>query len=360
MGDAGVVVIVFAVPVAVIVTTILAMLTPGDRYAAIGHHKWAWILICLLVPFGWLVFLLAIRRKLTQYPSSDDPPAVGLEVRADRMESWRGFFHALPAYAYLVFFFALPLIIVFVFSFASRGRTGRPMLEGWNLDGWTRLVSPLVRTIAVRSFTLAIFNTVICLLIAYPFAYWIATRANKRTRTLLLVTVLIPFWSNFLVRTYAWRMLLDHDGYITQIGEFTGLWGRTLFTVPAVFLGLLYGYLPFMVLPLYAALERMDWSLVEAGRDLYASGAKAFRKITLPLSRPGIIAGSILVFVPSLGAYVTPDILGGAKTTLLGNYIVTQFGAARNWPFGSALSGAILIVMLAATLLYFRSGARTV
>jgi spermidine/putrescine transport system permease protein len=283
-----------------------------------------------------------------------------LERRAERRESWRGFFHASPAYLYLTIFFTLPLIVVFVFSFASRGRTGRPMLEGWNLDSWARLMDPLVRDIAFRSLWMAVLNTVLCLLLAYPFAYWIATRRNERTRTLLLILVLIPFWSNFLVRTYAWRMLLDSNGYITQFGELTGLWGRMLFTLPGVFIGLLYGYLPFMVLPLYAAIERIDWSLVEAGRDLYASGAKAFRKITLPLSRPGIIAGSVLVFIPSLGAYVTPDILGGAKATLLGNYIVTQFGAARNWPFGSALSGAILIVMLVATILYFRSGERTV
>ncbi len=283
-----------------------------------------------------------------------------LERKAERRESWRGFLHAVPAYVYLIFFFVLPLVIVFVFSFASRGRTGRPNLEGWNLDGWSKLTDPLVSTIVGRSLVVAVVNTVLCLIIGYAFAYWIATRPNPRTRTLLLVLVLIPFWSNFLVRTYAWRMLLDSDGYITQLGEFTGLWGRTLFTLPAVFLGLLYGYLPFMVLPLYAAIERIDWSLVEAGRDLYASGTRAFLKITLPLSRPGIIAGSILVFIPSLGAYVTPDILGGAKTTLLGNFIVTQFGAARNWPFGSALSGAILIVMLLATILYFRSGARTV
>jgi spermidine/putrescine transport system permease protein len=283
-----------------------------------------------------------------------------LERRARRRESWRGFLHAAPAYVYLTLFFTLPLLIVFVFSFASRSRTGRPELEGWNVDSWTRLAEPLVRTIVVRSFTMAIFNTVLCLLIAYPFAYWIATRARQSTRTLLLVAVLIPFWSNFLVRTYAWRMLLDSDGYITQLGEATGLWGRMLFTAPAVFIGLVYGYLPFMVLPLYAALERMDWSLVEAGRDLFASGPKAFQKITLPLSKPGIIAGSILVFIPSLGAYVTPDILGGAKTTLLGNYIVTQFGAARNWPFGSALSGAVLFVMLIATIAYFRTGGRTV
>ncbi len=282
-----------------------------------------------------------------------------LERRARRRDAWRGFFHAAPAFLYLTLFFTLPLIIVFVFSFASRGRTGRPLLEAWNIDSWTRLFEPLVRTIAVRSFWLAVLNTALCLLVGYPFAYWIATRRKQATRNILLVAVLIPFWSNFLVRTYAWRMLLDSDGYITQFGEMTGLWGRLLFTVPAVFLGLLYGYLPFMVLPLYAAIERLDWSLVEAGRDLYASGAAAFRRITLPLSRPGIIAGSILVFIPSLGAYVTPDILGGAKTTLLGNYIVTQFGAARNWPFGSSISGAILIVMLAVTVFYFRSGGRT-
>ena len=283
-----------------------------------------------------------------------------LERKSQRRESWRGFFHAVPAYVYLLLFFVLPLIIVFVFSFASRGPTGKPILDGWNTDSWTRITEPLVSTIVTRSVLIAVLNTVLCLLIGYQFAYWIATRAKQSTRTLLLILVLIPFWSNFLVRTYAWRMLLDSDGYITQLGELTGLWGRMLFTVPAVFLGLLYGYLPFMVLPLYAAIERIDWSLVEAGRDLYASGLKAFVRITLPLSRPGIIAGSILVFIPSLGAYVTPDILGGAKTTLLGNFIVTQFGSARNWPFGSALSGAILIVMLLATIVYFRTGGKTV
>jgi spermidine/putrescine transport system permease protein len=282
-----------------------------------------------------------------------------LEQKAKSRESWRGFFHAAPAYVYLTFFFTLPLLVVFIFSFASRGRTGRPLLEGWNLDSWARLFDPLIRTIAIRSFWLAFFNTVVCLLVAYPFAYWIATRKKQSTRYFLLILVLIPFWSNFLVRTYAWRILLGNDGYITQLGEATGLWGRMLFTAPAVFLGLLYGYLPFMVLPLYAAIERLDWSLVEAARDLYASGAMAFRKVTLPLSRPGIIAGSILVFVPSLGAYVTPDILGGAKTTLLGNYIVTQFGSARNWPFGAALSSAILMIMLIVTIIYFRTGGRT-
>lgn len=282
-----------------------------------------------------------------------------LERKAEKDEERRGLFAALPSYVYLIFFFALPLVVVFIFSFASRSRTGRPVLEDWNLDSWAAMFDPLVAGIAWRSLWLAAVNTILCLLIGYPFAYWIATRRHATTRNILLVLVLIPFWSNFLVRTYAWRTLLDADGLITRFGEMTGLWGQMLFTLPAVFIGLLYGYLPFMVLPLYAAIERIDWSLVEAARDLYASGTDAFRKVTLPLSRPGIIAGSILVFIPSLGAYVTPDILGGARSTLLGNYIVGQFGAARNWPFGAAMSSTILIVMLIAAIYYFRSGART-
>lgn len=282
-----------------------------------------------------------------------------LEARAEKEKARRGLLTALPSYLYLISFFAIPLMMVFVFSFASRSRTGTPILDDWNLDSWARLFDPLVANLAWRSLWLAVVNTVLCLLIGYPFAYWIATRRKPTTRNILLVLVLIPFWSNFLVRTYAWRTLLDNDGLITQLGEATGLWGQLLFNLPAVFIGLLYGYLPFMVLPLYAAIERIDWSLVEAARDLYASGGDAFRQVVLPLSRPGIVAGSILVFVPSLGAYVTPDILGGPNTTLIGEYIVTQFGAARNWPFGAALSSGILIVMLIATIYYFRSGGKT-
>lgn len=293
----------------------------------------------------------------TEHESVEVYPA--LEARAEKEKARRGLLTALPSYLYLISFFAIPLVMVFVFSFASRSRTGTPILDNWNFDSWARLFDPLVANLAWRSLWLAVVNTVLCLLIGYPFAYWIATRRKPTTRNILLVLVLIPFWSNFLVRTYAWRTLLDNDGLITQLGETTGLWGQLLFNLPAVFIGLLYGYLPFMVLPLYAAIERIDWSLVEAARDLYASGGDAFRQVVLPLSRPGIVAGSILVFVPSLGAYVTPDILGGPNTTLIGEYIVTQFGAARNWPFGAALSSAILIVMLIATIYYFRSGGKT-
>ena len=293
----------------------------------------------------------------------EDPPSETanpeLEKRAARAEGWRGFFIALPTYAYLIAFFVLPLIIIVVFSFTERSRTGKPVLGEWTIEWWAKLAEPLVRAVALRSVWLALLNTVICLLIGYPFAYWIATRRSAIMRNALLVLVLIPFWSNFLVRTYAWRTLLDSNGLVTQVGEWTGLWGKMLFTEPAVFIGLLYGYLPFMVLPLYAAIEHLDWNLVEAARDLYATPWKAFRKVTLPLSKPGIIAGSILVFIPSLGAYVTPDLLGGSKTTLLGNYIVSQFKAGRNWPFGATLSVTILAVMMVATIIYFRKGGRT-
>ena len=281
-----------------------------------------------------------------------------LEAAATRAESRRGFLIALPSYAYLVVFFATPLVIVFVTSFATRSSTGRTLYQDWNLDSYRRLLDPLVREVALRSVVLAVVTTVVCLLLAYPFAYFIATR-SPAVRNLLLVFVMIPFWSNFLVRTYAWRVILGSEGPLSQLSQALG--GepiRLLFTNWAVLIGLVYGYLPFMVLPLYAAIERMDWSLVEAARDLYASGWAAFRKVTWPISLPGVVAGSILVFIPSLGAYVTPAILGGARTTLLGDYIVSQFLAARNWPFGSALSFAIMAVMLGATLVYFRTGGR--
>lgn len=281
------------------------------------------------------------------------------EAANEKLKERRGLLMALPAYIYLSLFFALPLLIVVVYSFATRNRTGGTDLSGWNLDSYAKLGEPIVRDILFRSLFLAILTTVICLLLAYPFAYFLATR-KETTRNLMLVFVMIPFWSNFLVRNYAWRVLLGNDGPVSQLTEGIGLGETTiLFTPTAVVLGLVYGFLPFMILPMYAAIERMDWSLIEASRDLGATGFQTFRKITFPLSMPGVIAGSILVFIPSLGAYVTPEILGGAKTTLLGSYIVTQFLTARNWPVGASVSTVLMVVMLAATLVYFRKGGRT-
>jgi spermidine/putrescine transport system permease protein len=281
------------------------------------------------------------------------------ERAAAKAESRRGFLIALPAYAYLVLFFAIPLVIVAIYSFGTRNRFGDTELSGWNLDAYRKLTEPLLRDILFRSLWLAIITTVICLVVAYPFAYFLATR-TPTVRNIMLVFVMIPFWSNFLVRNFAWRVILGTDGPLSKTTSALGLGDtRILFTPTAVVLGLVYGFLPFMILPLYAAIERIDLGLVEASRDLYASGWQTFRRVLLPLSMPGVIAGSILVFIPSLGAYVTPEILGGAKSTLLGSYIVTQFLTARNWPVGASLSFTLTVIMLFATILYFRKGGRT-
>lgn len=266
-----------------------------------------------------------------------------------------------PASIYLIFFFVIPLGIVFVYSFLRRGAYGQLIWE-FTLSNYVRVFDPLYLSIFWRSVLLALAATVGSLLLAYPFAYYIARRPSARTRNLLLVLVMIPFWTNFLIRTYAWRVILGGDGPINSFLLWTGLINEPLtllFTDTAVLLGLIYGYLPFMVLPLYAAIERLDFSLMEAASDLYANGWNAFRKVLLPLSMPGVIAGSILVFIPSLGAFVTPDLLGGAKTVMIGNLIQGQFLTARDWPFGSAISMILMAAVLGATLIYFRQGGRT-
>lgn len=278
-----------------------------------------------------------------------------LSARAERR---RGALLAAPSFAYMVLFFAVPLVIVLVYSFATRTSTGSTSLSDWNLEAYRKLGEPIVRNVVVRSLVLAAITTTICLVVAYPFA-WLCAMSTPTVRNLLLVAVMIPFWTNFLVRNYAWRLLLSAGGPISSFTEAIGL-GETslLFTKTAVVIGLVYAYLPFMILPLYASIDRLDRRLIEAGRDLYASGPQTFRRIILPLTMPGVIAGSILVFVPSMGAYVTPELLGGGKETLLGSYIVTQFLTARNWPVGASLSFVLMAVMLVSTIIYFRSGGK--
>ncbi|MCB0080936.1 MAG: ABC transporter permease [Caldilineaceae bacterium] len=266
-----------------------------------------------------------------------------------------------PTALYLVLFFVFPLLIVFVYSFLKRGVYGQLVWE-FNVLNYVRVFDTLYLSILWRSFVLALLNTLVCLVLAYPFAYYIARVENARTRNLLLVLIMVPFWTNFLIRTYAWRVILANDGPINLILLNTGLISQPLqliFTNFAVVVGLVYGYLPFMVLPLYAAIERIDFSLMEAASDLYANGWQAFRKVLFPLSMPGVIAGSILVFIPSLGAFVTPDLLGGAKTVMIGNLIQGQFLTSRDWPFGSAFSVLLMLMVLGATLIYFRKGGRT-
>ena len=266
------------------------------------------------------------------------------ERTAARQSARRGLAIGLPPLLTMTVLFVIPLGIVAMYSFATRGRTGRTVLADWNLAGYQRLAEPLVLQVVGRSLAYA----------GYPFAYWLTTLPTRR-RAILLVLVMLPFWSNLLVRTYAWRVLLASDGPIVTALATLGLDEvRLLFTPFAVILGLVYGYLPFMVLPLYATLDRLDIRLVEAARDLGANGWEAFRTVTWPLSRPGVVAGSVLVMVPTFGAYVTPELLGGSRTTLVGSFVVRQFLSARDWPFGSALSIAILLLMTLATAVHFR------
>ncbi len=271
-----------------------------------------------------------------------------------------------PAALWLGIFFMFPLFLMFVVSLGERSSTGT-VVYTFTLQNYARFFGRiggrfLYLLIFWRSLWLAIVNTVLCLLFGYPLALWIARQPERRRNTYMLL-VMIPFWTNFLVRTYAWMVILRDTGLInTVLVDMLG-WAekplRLLYTPGAVFMGLFYGYLPFMVLPLYASIERMDWTLVEAAQDLGANTWRVFWEVVRPLTMPGIIAGSILVFIPSVGAYVTPDLLGGAKVTMVGNLLQQQFLVVRDWPFGSAVGFILMILMLVATMVYFRTGART-
>ena len=263
----------------------------------------------------------------------------------------------IPAGGWLFIFFIAPLLIVLVYSFLERGTYGG---VEWifTLENFQRVFDMLYFSTFISSAKIALMTTVIAMLVGYPIAYFIATRPEKSRGTLLMM-LMIPFWTNFLIRTYAWLTLLrTNTGLINVtlmnlgiIDDPLPIFGNTF----AIVLGLVYGWLPDMILPIYAALDRLDHSLVEAAEDLYASGWKTIFRVIFPLSLPGVIAGSMLVFIPSLGAFVTPAILGGGKTLMIGNVISNQFLAAHDWPFGSALSMLMMGFMLIATLIYFRS-----
>lgn len=265
-----------------------------------------------------------------------------------------------PATVWLVTFFIAPLFIVITYSFLERGTYGGVEWQ-FTLENFRRVFDPLYLGTFFRSVYIALTTTFFCLLLGYPLAYFISTRPAKRRNTLILA-LMIPFWTNFLIRTYAWLTLLrTNTGLINVtlmnlgiIDQPLPLFGNDF----AIVLGLVYGWLPDMVLPIYAALERLDRRLIEAASDLYAPGNKVFWRVIWPLSLPGVVAGSMLVFIPSLGAFVTPAILGGGKSLLIGNIISNQFLAAHDWPFGAGLSTLMMSLMLLATLIYFRSTAR--
>ncbi|MEG3896684.1 MULTISPECIES: ABC transporter permease [unclassified Microcoleus] len=260
-----------------------------------------------------------------------------------------------PATAWLLVFFILPVLIVLLYSFLERGTYGG-VTWIFTLSNYQRLFSGLFLGVIGRSLWLAFLTTAACLLVGYPLAFFIATR-SPRWRNALLLLVIIPFWTNFLVRTYAWIILLRSEGVVNTALQSLQIISEPLnllFTPLAVAIGLIYGYLPFMVLPLYSSIERFNFVLVEAAQDLGANDIRTFWRVFLPLTTRGIVAGSILVFVPAVGAFITPDILGGSKTVMVGNLIQNQFMKARDWPFGSALSMLLTAIVLIPVLIYFR------
>lgn len=251
-----------------------------------------------------------------------------------------------PAAALLVATVAVPFAILAGYAFRSRGAYGG-VVPPWTLENWLRLADPLYLGILARSFAVAAVSTGVCLVLAFPLAVSI-TRAGRR-KNLLLALVMLPFWTSLLIRTYAWMFLLRDTGLVNALLMRAGLISEPLpllYNWGAVVLGLVYAHLPFMVLPLYAALERQEPNVLEAAADLGAREWQAFRRVTLPLAAPGIRAGVLLVFIPCLGTYLIPDLLGGGKTILAGTLIQNQFTAARDWPFGAALSLALMAVVL--------------
>ncbi len=276
-----------------------------------------------------------------------------------------------PALLVLAFAASGPLLIVLVYSFISSGEYGGVVWK-FSTDAWFNVVfhrDIFDGTLALadahliilwRSIKLSFFTTVTTLAIGFPTAYFIATRPRK-TRNIWLFLITIPFWTNLLIRTFAILEVIRNEGLINIGLQTFGAIDRPiqmLYTDFAIMVGMTYVYLPLMVLPLYASMERLDFNLVEAAYDLYATRNKVLRRVIIPLVKPGIIAGSILVFIPSLGAFVTPRVLGGGKKMMLGNLIELQFGAGRNWPLGAALSITLLSIVMIALLIYVRTTQR--
>ncbi len=257
-----------------------------------------------------------------------------------------------PGTFWLTLFFLVPIGIMLVYSFMPRGIYGG-VVSGFTVEHYARFFDPLYLQILVRTFIWSIAATAICLLMGYPVAYLIAM--SGKWKNFLMFLVVLPFWTSFLVRTFAMIFLMRDTGLINSLLVSLGMQPITMLYTPfAVMTGLVYGFLPFMVLPIYASLEKLDLSLLEAAEVLGAKPAARFFKVTLPLSMPGVVAGSLLVFIPALGSFLTSDLLGGAKQVMIGNLIQNQFSTARNWPFGSAASFIVMALVLVAVMWYLR------
>jgi spermidine/putrescine transport system permease protein len=293
------------------------------------------------------------------------------EERLQKQSARNGWLLSAPALLLLMVAAIGPLIIIIIYSFLTPGQYGNVVWE-FSLDGWIGMLftrdifdgtlglADAHLSIFWRSVSLSLMTTAATFALGFPTAWFIATRP-ARQRGLWLFLITIPFWTNLLIRTFAIMEVIRQEGVLNTFLLWTGVIDKPLaiiYTDTAVLIGMAYVYLPLMVLPLFAAIDRFDMRLLEAGYDLYASRWQVLRRVILPIVKPGIIAGSILVFVPSLGAYVTPRVLGGGKNMMIGNFIELQFLAGRNWPLGAALSVTLLVIVTVALLIYVRAANR--
>ena len=286
------------------------------------------------------------------------PPLVRRPLAVRAREKVGAFALVLPGVAWLALFFLVPLVIIFVVSLGTRDASGNNVvLDHLGFQNYADATRPEYLPAFANSVRYAFVTTVLALGLGYPIAYWIS-RYGGRRKVLLLILVMLPFWTSYLIRTYAWMIILRDNGVLNGILRAVGLIDEPIVllnTDISVILGMTYGFLPFAILPLFVSIDRLDQNLVHAARDLYASGRAAFLHVTLPLTMPGVIAAAILTFIPAMGDYVTPDLLGGAQTTTAAKLVQVLFTTGNNWPYGSALAFILMVITLAGTLLALRS-----
>jgi len=289
-------------------------------------------------------------------------PAVVRRPRASLVERLTGAIFVLPGVIWLTIFFLAPLVIILVVSLGSRDAGGHVTLANPGLQNYLKATRPEYLPAFANSLRYAGITTILSIAIGYPIAYWIS-RYGGRHKVLLLILVMLPFWTSYLIRTYAWMIILRDNGVLNSVLQAVGLVSDPIPILNsdfAVVLGMTYGFLPFAILPLFVSIDRLDPHLVEAARDLSASGRAAFLHVTLPITMPGIIAAALLTFIPAIGDYVTPDLLGGAQTTTIAKIVQNLFTAGRDWPYGSALGFLLMVVTLGGTLLALRTLRREV
>jgi len=277
-----------------------------------------------------------------------------------KKRDWVRAFCLTPMAAWTALFVGASLIYILFISFMKRDPAGFGVVYEFTLENYAKLANPAYLRVLLESLRLAAESTLLCLLIGYPFGYFMA-KAGKKWRTVLMLLVMVPFWTNALVRIYGWQILLMSDGFLNKGLMALGWIERPLKllnTRGAVLLGMTYGLLPMMILPVYSSVEKMDWSLTEAGRDLGGGAFHVFRTVTLPMTASGALAGVVLVFVPSISLFFISDLLGGGNYMLAGNLIYNQLYKAQDWPFAAALSVVLLAVTCLLLLIYRRAGGK--